>query len=130
MTRTVVDVNVAVPPRKSWHTGTFIVGFSLLDAGASIQAGRRVTGKVTALAVLPCVLRGTLASVAADLVDALSTVFTTRRVAVALVDVLFAGLSEEERSACADEGGINGRAMPAVGTRIRGTRVGCCTVFT
>lgn len=116
--------------KVTWHTGTFVAGFSLLDAGASIQAGRRVTGKVTALAVLPCVLRGTLTSVAADLVDALSTVFAARRVGVALVDVLFAGLSEEERGACADERGVNGRAMPAVGTWIRSTWVGCCTVFT
>lgn len=39
MTRTVVNVVVAVLSCKTWNTGAFIVGVSLLDAGASVVAG-------------------------------------------------------------------------------------------
>lgn len=118
MTWTVVDVLAAGFSCKTWHAGTFIAGFSLLDACASILAGRRVAGQVAALAVLPRVLRWALAAVAADLVDAHTAVFAERRVCVALVNVLFAGLSREEGRAGAEEEGLNGGATPAVGTRI------------
>jgi len=81
-------------------------------------AGRWVAGQVTALAVPPCVLRWALTSVAADLVDAHAAVSAEWRVGVALIDVLFARFSREERCAAADEEGLSGGAMPTVGTRI------------
>lgn len=74
MTWTVVNVVVAVFPCKTWNTGAFVAGLSLLDAGASIMAGRWVAGQVAALAVLARVLLWALASVAANVVDAQSTV--------------------------------------------------------
>lgn len=56
--------------------------------------------------MLPRVLRWALTPVAADLVDAQATVFAELRAIVALVDVLFAGLSVKESRACANKGGI------------------------
>lgn len=82
------------------------------------MAGRRVAGKVTAVTVLARVLRWALALVAADLVDARATISAERRVLVTLVDVLFAGLSEKEGCACADEVVLQRRAVPAIGTWI------------
>lgn len=70
MSRTVIYVVVTVFSCKTWHTGTFIVCLSFLDAGASIVTGRRVARQVTALAEPARVLCGALAPVAADFVDA------------------------------------------------------------
>lgn len=41
---------------STWHTGAFVAGVSLLDAGAPVMAGRRHAGQVAALAVLARVL--------------------------------------------------------------------------
>lgn len=70
MTWTVINVEVAVFPIKTWHTGAFVAGLSPLDAGASVVAWRRVAGHVAALAVLPRVFLRTLAIVASELIDA------------------------------------------------------------
>ena len=114
----------------TWHTGAFIAGFSLLDACASVMAGRRVAGHVPALAVLAHVLRRALASVAANVVDAEPTVPAGRRTGITLVDVLFAGLAGEEGCAGADVVGLNGGAQTAVGTRVWGTGVSLLAQFT
>lgn len=100
----------------TWHTGALIVGLALLNAGASIKAGRRVAGQVARLAVFPDVFRGALASVAAHFVDAQAAVFAERWVDVAFVDVLFAGLPREERRAGADEEGLKQGAAATVCT--------------
>lgn len=118
VTRTVVDVVVAVFSCKTWHTGALVAGVSLLDAGSSVVAGRRVAGQVAALAVFPHELRRTLTSEAAHLVDAHAAISAGRRVRFALVDVLFAGFSAEERRAGADVAGLNGGTLAAVGTRV------------
>lgn len=118
MTWTVIDVMVANSSCKTWHTGALVAGLSLLDAGASAMAGRRVAGQVAALAVLPRVLLRALAPVAADLVDARPAVLAGRLVHGALVDVLFAGLSGEEGRAGADVVGLDGGALAAVGARV------------
>lgn len=82
------------------------------------MAGRRVAGQVAALAVLARVLLRALATVAADVVDAHAAVLAGRRARIALVDVLFAGLSGEEGRAGTDVVGLNGGALAAVGTRV------------
>lgn len=38
MTWTVIDVDVAVYPSKTWYTRTFVAGVSFLEAGPSIKA--------------------------------------------------------------------------------------------
>lgn len=68
--------------------------------------------------MLAYVLCGALASVAADIVYAHAVVLAGRRASVALVDVLFAGLSREEGRAGADIVGFDGRAVAAVGTGV------------
>lgn len=118
MTWTVINVMVTVFPCETWHTGAFVAGLSLLDAGASIIAGRWVAGKVAAFAVLACILLRALASVATDVIDARPTILAGRRVHITLIDVLFAGLSKEERRAGTDVVGLNGGALPTVGTWI------------
>lgn len=102
----------------TWHTGAFIAGLSLLDACASVMAGRWVAGHVPALAVLARVLRRALASVAADVVDAQPAVPAGRRAGITLIDVLFAGLAGKEGRAGADVVGLDGGAQTTVGTRV------------
>lgn len=102
----------------TWHTGAFIAGLSLLNAGASVEARRRVAGQVARLTVFPIVLCWALASVAAHFVDAQPAVFTEWRLNVALIDVLFAGLSREERRARANEEGLKQGATATIRTWI------------
>lgn len=102
----------------TWHAGTFVAGLALLDAGASALARRRAAGQVTALTVLAYVLRRALASVASDRVDAGAAVLAGRRPRVALVDVLFAGLSGEEGCAGTDVVRLDGGAQTVIGTRV------------
>lgn len=109
---------------RTWYAGAFVAGFSLLDAGASVEAGRRVAGQVAALAVLARVFLRTLAPVPAHVVDAQPTVLAGRGAGVALVDVLFARRSGEERRAGTPVPGFDAIALAAVSTRARGTRVG------
>lgn len=77
----------------------------------------------------PVLLRA-LASVPTNLVDAHAAVLAGRRVHAAFVDVLCAGLPREEWRAGADEMGVDGTALAAVGTRVRGTGVGLFALFT
>lgn len=114
----------------TWHTGAFVAGLPPLDAGASVEAGRRAAGLVAALAVFARELLRTLASIAADLVDARPAVPAGRRSGVALVDVLFAGLPGEERRAGADVLEVDGGALAAVGTGVGGAGVGLVTQLT
>lgn len=65
-----------------------------------------------------CVLQWALASVAADFIDADPPIFAGCRACIALVDVLFAGLSREEARAGTDVVGLERRALAAVGTGI------------
>lgn len=123
-----IPQNLAPYEFPTWHTGAFVAGLSLLDAGAPVVAGRRAAGQVAALAVPARVLLRTLARVPAELVDARAAVLAGRR--VALVHVLLAGLSREERRAGADVDGLDGGALAAVGTRVRGTGVGLLAQFT
>lgn len=66
--------------------------------------------------MLARVLLWALAPVPANLVDAYPAVLAGRWACIALVDVLFAGLSGEERRAGADEVGLDDRALAAVST--------------
>lgn len=116
MTRTVVNVVVAVFSSKTWNTGAFIAGVSFLDAGASIKARGRIAGQVAGIAVFPCVLLRALAMVPPDLINANSTVLARRWVGVTLIDVLSAILSREERCARTDVVGLNGRALATIAT--------------
>lgn len=49
--RTVVNVDVAVFPAKTWYTRALIAGVPFLDAGSPVQAGRGAAGEVPGLAV-------------------------------------------------------------------------------
>lgn len=66
--------------------------------------------------MLARVLLWALASVPANLIDAHTAVLAGRRACIALIDVLFAGLSREEWRAGTDVVGLNGRALAAVST--------------
>lgn len=114
----------------TWHTGAFIVGVTLLDAGASILARRRAAGQVAFLAVLAGVLGRAAAVVAADHVDARAAVLARWEVGVALVDVLLAGLAREEGRAGADVVRLDGRAAAVVGAGVGRAGVGVLALVT
>lgn len=83
----------------------------------------RIAGQVATLAVLACVLHRALASVAPDIVYAHAVILAGRRAHIALVDILFAGLSWEEGRAGADVVGLVGRAVATIGTGVWGTGI-------
>lgn len=115
---------------RTWNTGAFVASLSLLDAGASIKAGRRGAGQVAALTVPARVILRTMASIPADFIDAQAAVLAGRRACVALVDVLLAVGSREERCAGTDVLGVNDGALAPVGTWGRGTEVSEVAQFT
>lgn len=121
---TVIDVVLTVLTCEAWQAAAVVGGVSLLDASASVLARRGAARHVGGLAVLPGVLLRTAAVIRAHLIHADAAVETGRGGLGTLVDVLLAGLPVEGRRAGADVGGIEGRALAAVGARIGSARVG------
>lgn len=80
--------------------------------------------------MLAGVLLRASAVVRAHLIHTHATIKTRRGNLGALVDVLLARLAVEGRRAAADVGGIEQRALAAVGTWVGGTRVGKLAHFT
>lgn len=89
----------------------------------------RIAGQVPTLAVLACVLYRALASVAPDIVDAHAVILAGWWAHIALIDILFAGLSWEEGRAGADVVGLDGRAVATIGTGIGGTGISLLAQF-
>lgn len=93
------------------------------------MAWRWVAWQVAALTVLACVLLWALTPVATDLIDAHAAILAGRRVSVALVHILFTGLSREEGSADANILGLNGGTLSPIGTGVGGTGVSLMAHF-
>lgn len=105
-------------------------GVPLLDAGATIEAGRGAAGCVGNVAVLAGELRGAAAVVRAHFVHAHAAVEAQGGDPGALVHVLLASLTVEGRWASADVGGVKRRALATIGTWVGGTRVSEVAHFT
>lgn len=73
--------------------------------------------------MLACVLLWTLAAVGAHLVHTRTSVLAVRGALGTFIDILLAGLTVEEGGAGTDVVGLEGGALPAVGTGVRGTGV-------
>ena len=73
--------------------------------------------------MLARILLGTLAAVGAHLVHTYPSVLAGQGALGTFIDILLAGLTVEEGGAGTDVVGLEGGAMPAVGTGVRSTGV-------
>lgn len=126
----VINVVFTVWAGKAWQTAAVIGCVPLLDTCASVLARRGTARHVESFTVRTRILLRAPAVVGPHLVHAHAAVVTRRGQLGTFVDVLFAGFAVEGRRTRADEGGVEGRALAAVGTGVGGTGVGDVAHFT
>lgn len=130
VTGAIINVVFTVWAGKAWQTGAVVGCVPFLDARASVLARRGTAGHVERFAVRAGILLRAPAVVRPHLVHAHAAVVARRGQLGAFVDILFAGFAVEGGRTRADEGGVEGGALAAVGTRVGGTGVGDVAHFT